>query len=66
VIGGGSTPDQRLGTWLVAVPGAAHRLEKRLRARGVVARVENGELVLDLRTVLPAEEAALEEAVGAG
>ncbi len=66
VIGGGSTPDQRLATWLVAVPGAAHRLEKRLRARGVVARVENGELVLDLRTVLPEEEAALGEAVGAG
>ena len=45
VIGGGSTPDQALPTWLVALPGAAHKLERKLRAAGIIARVENDRLV---------------------
>lgn len=59
VIGGGSTPDQSLSTALIALPGPAHKLERRLRAHRIIARVDNGQLVLDLRTVLPAQESAI-------
>jgi L-seryl-tRNA(Ser) seleniumtransferase len=65
VIGGGSTPDQELDTWLVAVAGPAVALEKRLRANDppIVARIENDELLLDLRTVRPEEEDAIVQAL---
>ena len=63
VIGGGSTPDQALPTWLVALAGAAHKLERKLRAAGIIARVENDRLVMDLRTVLVSQEAAILEAL---
>ena len=67
VIGGGATPEQAIATWLIAIdcpdlPAA----ERRLRAADppVVARIENDRLVLDLRTVLPEEEAGLIAALG--
>jgi len=70
VIGGGSTPEQKLPTHLVGVTSrrrSAAELESRLREgeRGaaVVARIEDDRLVLDLRTVFPDEEPALAEAV---
>jgi len=70
VIGGGSTPDQQLPTHLVSIASARHspaELEKRLRKPGnatpVIARVENKQLVLDLRTVLPNEESELAAAL---
>lgn len=63
VIGGGSTPDQALPTWLVALAGPAHKLERRLRAAGIIARVESDRVVMDLRTVLVEQEAALVEAL---
>jgi L-seryl-tRNA(Ser) seleniumtransferase len=59
VIGGGSTPDQSLPTFLIALPGPAHKLERQLRSKRIIARVENGRLVIDLRTVLPSQEAVL-------
>lgn len=68
VIGGGSTPEQRLPTWLVAIESADEAaLERRLRVGEppVIARIEQGRVVLDLRTVLAEEEAALAEAVRA-
>jgi len=54
VIGGGSTPDQSLPTWLVVVPGDAVALEKQLRANDppVIARIEKNQLLLDPRTLL--------------
>jgi len=70
VIGGGSTPDQKLPTSLIAI--ASHRysaaaLEERLRrpANGtpVIARIEEDRLVIDLRTVFVEEEEPLAEAV---
>ena len=64
VIGGGSTPDQALPTWLVALAGAAHKLERKLRAAGIIARVENDRLVMDLRTVLVEQEAEIVRALG--
>ncbi len=72
VIGGGSTPDQQLPTRLVAVSSQRHsavELEEKLRRpeRGtpVIARIEDGCLMLDLRTVLPDEESTLAGAVAA-
>ena len=65
VIGGGSTPDQSLPTFVLALPGPAHKLERRLRAASVIARVESGRLLLDLRTVLPQQEPALAAAIAA-
>ncbi|MGA8233197.1 MAG: L-seryl-tRNA(Sec) selenium transferase [Candidatus Acidiferrales bacterium] len=74
VIGGGSTPEQKLATRLVAIGGggahSAAELEARLRrpasgAVPVIARVEGGALLLDLRTVFPGEEAQLGAALAA-
>jgi L-seryl-tRNA(Ser) seleniumtransferase len=57
VIGGGSTPDIKLPTWLISLVAN----EKNLRANNppIVARVEKDRVLIDLRTVLPEEEAAL-------
>jgi L-seryl-tRNA(Ser) seleniumtransferase len=62
VIGGGSTPQQSLPTWLIAIPCVdVVESEQRLRDAEppVIARIENDRLVLDLRTVFPEEEEAL-------
>ncbi len=62
VIGGGSTPDLSIPTWLIVVAAPdVVELEKRLRAGDppVVARIEKDRLILDLRTVFPEEEAEL-------
>lgn len=68
LVGGGSTPEQPLPTWLVAIaaddPSA---LERRLRLGEppVIARVEKERVLLDLRTVFPEEEDELARAVNA-
>ncbi|MGE5570671.1 MAG: L-seryl-tRNA(Sec) selenium transferase [Rhodospirillales bacterium] len=62
VIGGGSTPEQSLPTWLIAIAAAdVPGLERALRTGDppVIARIEDNRLVLDLRTVFPEEEPAL-------
>jgi L-seryl-tRNA(Ser) seleniumtransferase len=70
VIGGGSTPEQKLPTTLVAVRSDRHsatQLEERLRkppagavaATSVIARIEKNTLMIDLRTVFDEEEPAL-------
>ncbi|HEY3836353.1 MAG TPA: L-seryl-tRNA(Sec) selenium transferase [Bryobacteraceae bacterium] len=67
VIGGGSTPEQPLATWLIVIAGAsAVELEKRLRAHTppVIARIERDRLVIDLRTVSEEEEGELMRALG--
>ena len=65
VAGGGSTPDQSLPTWLLAVPGDAPKLERKLRKNDppIIARIENDRLVLDLRTVFVREEEILVSAL---
>lgn len=72
VIGGGSTPEQKLPTTLVTVRSAQHsatELEKKLRTSAhhvpVIARIEKKTVVLDLRTVLKEEEPALAAALAA-
>jgi L-seryl-tRNA(Ser) seleniumtransferase len=65
VAGGGSTPDQSLPTWLLAITGDAVAAERTLRSGDppVIARIESDRLVLDLRTVLPEEEEDLVRAL---
>ncbi len=55
VIGGGSTPNQSLPTWLIRIPGEFDRKLRDARPP-VIARVEDGATLLDLRTVFPGEE----------
>ena len=68
VIGGGSTPEQGLPTYLIAIEcEKVTALERRLRMGDppVVARIEDGRLLLDLRTVFPEEEPRLVDALRA-
>lgn len=68
-VGGGTYPEVTLSSWAVALEGegegGVERLAQALR-RGdppVVGRIEDGRLLLDVRTVDPAEEDALVGAV---
>ncbi|MFN0102489.1 MAG: L-seryl-tRNA(Sec) selenium transferase [Bryobacteraceae bacterium] len=63
VIGGGSTPDQALPTFLIALQGPVHKLERHLRANDIIGRVETGQLLIDLRTVLPSQEDKLRQTI---
>jgi L-seryl-tRNA(Ser) seleniumtransferase len=66
VIGGGSTPDLSLPTWLIVIKTEnAAALERRLRANKppVIARIERNGVVIDLRTVFPEEESELVQAL---
>jgi L-seryl-tRNA(Ser) seleniumtransferase len=65
-IGGGTTPGLEIPTRLIALstPGkTAEQLERALRALEppVIARIENDRLLLDLRTVLPDQDALVIE-----
>jgi len=65
-IGGGSTPDQTLPTWVIqlSVPNAA-QFERDLRRQPtpVIARIERDKILLDMRTVGDEEEELLVSAV---
>jgi L-seryl-tRNA(Ser) seleniumtransferase len=70
-IGGGSTPDQTLPTWTVELSvDNPNAFETRLRSAPVpvIARIERGVVVLDMRTVADSEEdllvAAVKRAIG--
>ena len=66
VIGGGATPEQTLDTWLVVLKPAemvsAERL-CRLNRPPVIARIDDGQLCFDLRTVHPEQEPELAQAL---
>jgi L-seryl-tRNA(Ser) seleniumtransferase len=67
-VGGGSLPGETLPTCLVAIHvDAPQQVAKRLRlgSPSVLGRIEKDSFVLDLRTVLPTEEAALRKALEA-
>jgi L-seryl-tRNA(Ser) seleniumtransferase len=62
VTGGGATPEQSIPTWVIAVDcGDVVEAERSLRAGDppVVARIEDGRLIFDMRTVFAAEEEIL-------
>ena len=72
LVGGGSTPAQSLPTKLIRIASARHsaaQLEQRLRRApagiSVIARVESDRLILDLRTVLLAQEPQLVQSIAA-
>ena len=63
-IGGGSAAGVELPTWLAAIAKdalSADALETQLRFQTppIVGRIEDGRVVLDLRTVLPSQDALL-------
>ncbi|MCA9881182.1 MAG: L-seryl-tRNA(Sec) selenium transferase [Thermomicrobiales bacterium] len=73
-VGGGSLPGETLASWAVALkpaPGSSvDALAQRLRVGlaleavpGVFGRIDEGRVLLDLRTVLPEDDAALADAV---
>jgi L-seryl-tRNA(Ser) seleniumtransferase len=69
LLGGGAAPSSMLPTRLLAVSCAglsADELAARLRGSepAIVARVEDGRVLLDLRTVFPEQDAAVAEALG--
>ncbi len=69
VVGGGSTPDQRIESYVIAIEGGAasvNAMEARLRVARVpvIARIEGKKLILDLRTVRADEEGELLDALG--
>jgi L-seryl-tRNA(Ser) seleniumtransferase len=64
VAGGGSLPGLTIPSIGIAVMGAdPDELRARLRERAVIARVDEGVLVCDLRTVDPGDDAFLQEAL---
>jgi L-seryl-tRNA(Ser) seleniumtransferase len=68
VIGGGSTPGQPLASWLIAIDcDDVVEAEQRCRLSdpAVVVRIEDGRLLLDLRTVFASEEQELAAVVRA-
>jgi L-seryl-tRNA(Ser) seleniumtransferase len=69
VVGGGSAPDQQLPTTLIALSSttvSANWLESQLRQlpTPIIARIEKDAVVLDLRSVLPSDEALLIAGLG--
>jgi L-seryl-tRNA(Ser) seleniumtransferase len=66
VIGGGSTPDLSLPTWLIVLTHEkAASLERRLRSNNppIISRIERDRVIFDLRTVFPHEEDAIVKAI---
>jgi L-seryl-tRNA(Ser) seleniumtransferase len=66
LIGGGATPEQPLPCWLIAIEcGDVVESERRLRSSDppVIARIEDDQLLLDLRTVFSGEEDELARSV---
>jgi L-seryl-tRNA(Ser) seleniumtransferase len=67
-VGGGSLPDQAMKSWVVEVEAASvgdAELARRLRlgTPAVMARLRDGKLVFDVRTIFPSQESPLVEAV---
>jgi L-seryl-tRNA(Ser) seleniumtransferase len=70
VIGGGSAPEVKLPTVLVALEDtelSAASIEERLRGYSIpiITRTEHGRVMIDLRTVAADEEGVLMEAIAA-
>jgi L-seryl-tRNA(Ser) seleniumtransferase len=66
-VGGGAFPTARIPSWAIAFEGDIASLEKRLRAGTppVVGRIFSGQLLIDVRTVMPDDEDDLVRALAA-
>jgi L-seryl-tRNA(Ser) seleniumtransferase len=59
-VGGGSLPEETLPTWLLAIDRKhPQKLAAKLREHKIIARIQNDQVVLDPRTVLPSEDEVL-------
>ena len=65
VVGGGGAPGLRLPSWALSLP-EGYQQPLRLGDPPVLGRVERGRLLLDLRTVPPAQDPLLGKAILAG
>lgn len=65
VLGGGTTPTETIASVALEVPGNASELHARLlrHATPIVGRIEDERLLLDVRTVLPEDEAVVRDAL---
>jgi L-seryl-tRNA(Ser) seleniumtransferase len=66
-VGGGSAPGALLPTQLVAIAAPAERLEAALRRQAppVIARIDSGRVIVDLRTVDPAADETVASLIAA-
>src|SRR5207253_8522207 len=64
-VGGGAFPTARIPSIALAVGGNVTQLERQLRSGepAVVSRVADGRLLLDVRTILPRDDAAFASAL---
>jgi L-seryl-tRNA(Ser) seleniumtransferase len=64
-VGGGAFPTARIASVALAIAGGAGEIERRLRAGDppVIARIADERVLLDLRTVFPADDATLIQAI---
>jgi L-seryl-tRNA(Ser) seleniumtransferase len=60
-VGGGAFPTAQIPSVALAIAGDATRIEQRLRAGDppLVARVADGRVLIDLRTIFPADDERL-------
>ncbi len=65
VAGGGALPGVEIPSWGLALPGDHRDALRANQPRPIVARVRQGETLLDLRTVAPADDAAVAAALAA-
>jgi L-seryl-tRNA(Ser) seleniumtransferase len=64
VLGGGTTPEQTLPSWALALAGGDEEATRlRHGTPAVVGRIEEGRLLLDLRAVFPEQDARLARCV---
>ena len=59
MVGGGSLPEESLSTWLLALPvKKANQFLNKLRSQPepIIARIEDGQVVLDPRTIFPTQD----------
>jgi L-seryl-tRNA(Ser) seleniumtransferase len=64
-VGGGAFPSARIPSWAVSPDGDAMSLEQRLRLApvGVIGRIVEGRLLLDVRSIPASDDAAFTSAV---
>jgi len=69
-VGGGAAPDAEIPTWVIALRGREQSAETLLEALRrnelpILARISEDRVLIDLRTILPDEDAILEKALRA-
>lgn len=51
LVGGGSLPDKCLKSFVLAFEGNALKMQENFRKQGIIARIEDKNLVLDFRSI---------------